>query len=540
MKTINHKLIIISSILILFYGCKEELLDTHPYNLQVVGNFYKTPDDAQKALVATYSVLNWGYYDHMIVVSEVMSDNCYGGCGAADDMRYQVWDDFDYHGFYNPSDLLWQRYWYGIYRANVLLQNIDKIDWKAAPEKKNQVIAEARFLRAHFYFDVVRLYGNVPLLDKPVDPNQMNVPQAEPEEVYKLIAQDLKFAIENLPNEKYSASFAKTNGGRATKWAAEALMGRVFLFYTGYYNKPDIAGIVTKNDVQEYLEDVIQNSGHKLLSKYSDLWLYSPTYAGECNDEVVFAIKYTYKGYGDLKQQNGAQWQIMVGIRAQKHPEYHYPFGEGWGAATVDPRLYNSYEAGDTRRDASIICWDSMKLAEPLDISDMREFTGFTWKKYCPLETPNGIRLVESMGGNYINDNFEDYADIRFADVLLMAAEIFLDTDLGKAQNYYNMVRNRAFNGNPPPKNLTNDQNGKNLIFEERRHELALEGQRYWDLLRYDGINGNFSYAKNNIETLTPFEQFFRPETKGLLPIPWGQINLMNGALKQNEGWNID
>ncbi len=315
---------------------------------------------------------------------------------------------------------------------------------------------------------------------------------------------------------------------------------RVFLYYTGYYNKSNLVELVTKNDVRVYIDDVIQNSGHKLLDNYADLWIYSPTYAGECNDEVVFTIKYTYKAFADQNQQNGAQWQIMIGIRAQKHPEYHYPFGEGWGAGTVDPRLYNSYELGDTRRDASIICWDSMKLAEPLDISDMREFTGFNWKKYCPLETPSGTRVVESLGGHYITDNFEDYADIRFSDVLLMGAELYLDADLGKAQQYYNLVRNRAFKGNAPVKTLTNDKNGKDLIFEERKHELALEGQRYWDLLRYDGLAGNLNYAKSAIETTIPYEQHFRQETKGLLPIPWGQINLMNGALKQNEGWNME
>jgi SusD family. len=114
---------------------------------------------------------------------------------------------------------------------------------------------------------------------------------------------------------------------------------------------------------------------------------------------------------------------------------------------------------------------------------------------------------------------------------------LHMDDNLSKAQGYFDKVRDRAFGDNTHNKAVTNDQAGKDLIFEERRFELALEANRYWDLLRYDGIAGNFAYAESKINTDLPYYQHFRPETQGLLGIPTNQINLEAGALVQNPGW---
>jgi starch-binding outer membrane protein, SusD/RagB family len=532
-------------ILITLYSCNKDLLDTQPYTEKVMGNYYQIPEDVYHALVAAYQVLDWGYYDHYIVVSEVLSDNCYGGCGASDDHRYQAWDDCDLTAYANPHDQLYQRYWYGINRANVILENIDAIDWSKAPLLKAQYTSETRFLRAYFYFELVKLFGHVPKIEKILDPNDPNYPpQADPEEIYKMIAEDLKFAYDSLPTVKYSTADAAVNEGRVTKWAAGALLARAFLYYTGYFNKPDLAGVITKTDARNIIDTIVINGGFKLIPNYESLWVYSTFdqhgYAGEGNAETVFAIKYTYKGFNtNLTTENpakqvGSQWQVMVGIRAQAKVKNHAPFGEGWGAGTVDPRLWNSFEPGDSRREGSIICWDSLHLKYPINKSDMREYTGLNWKKYCPLEdSASGRRLLEKLGGNYLYDNYEDFYAIRYADVLLMGAELNLDDDISKAQNYYDQVRDRAFrNDQSHRKPITRD-----MIFEERKLEFALEAQRYWDLLRYDGKAGNFTYAKNAIETTTPFVQHFRQETEGLLSFPTTQLTISNGVLKQNPGW---
>src|SRR5690606_17145366 len=151
--------------------------------------------------------------------------------------------------------------------------------------------AETRFIRAFLYFDMIRLWGHIPLLTAP---SSENIPQSDPVEVYQVIAGDLQFAIGNLPSTSYADQATATHG-RVTKWAAESLMGRVFLYYTGYYKQTDLVGMVDKSTVLGYLEDVINNGGFSLVENFAHLWPASLTnYAGEDNKETVFAIKYTY------------------------------------------------------------------------------------------------------------------------------------------------------------------------------------------------------------------------------------------------------
>jgi hypothetical protein len=217
--------------------------------------------------------------------------------------------------------------------------------------------------------------------------------------------------------------------------------------------------------------------------------------------------------------------QVMIGFRNDAVPPYY----KGWGAGPVNPKLWAAYEPGDTRRAGSIISVE----AEGLNYAAVYpQKTGFMWKKYMPMMDSK----AEDYSGDFQIDNFYDYVAIRFADVLLMGAELNLDGDLGKAQQYYDRVRDRAFLDQNHRRTLTPDAAGKKLIMDERRFELALEGHRYWDLLR-QGI----PVAKQAIDNSSSDPQFsvtFRPETKGLFQIPQQELNLSNGSLQQNPGWN--
>jgi hypothetical protein len=538
------KIIIGLTIIFTFISCGEDFLDKHPYDLKVVGNFYQTPEDALQALVAVYNSLADGEsvgsasnFDHFILLSEIASDNCFGGAGTSDDVRLMVWDKFQYYGFYNPHDGTWLRYYRAIYKANILLDNFDQIDWGGDENLAKRIESECRFLRAYFYFDLVRLFGNIPLLTEVLDVENLEVPQADPDDVYKVIAGDLKFAADNFPVVTYQ-NIPSDELGRATKWAAEALLARVFLYYTGYYNKTEIElseGTLTKADVRSYIDDVIENSGHALVDTFEYLWQYSfDKFVGEDNEETVFAVKYTYKGYGDQELFYGSRWQVMIGLRNQ----VIIPYGTGWGGATVNPKLWDAYDSLDTRRDATILNWDY--LGKVYNAVDQREYTGCTWRKYMPLTDTLGNLLVENYNGDFQIDNYFDYLVIRFSDVLLMGAELHLDDNIALAQSYFDMVRDRAYlpdNGDVSHRLSANKDN----IMEERRREFALEGLRYWDLLRYDGIAGNFTYAKSKIDS--PQEPYmwdqivFRPETQGLFQIPQTQIDLSQGFLVQNPGW---
>lgn len=527
MKQVFFSLLIL---LLLASSCKKSFLDKTPKDQQVEETFYKTPEDAFSALVSAYSVLNWEGFGNIWLASEIASDDCFGGGGISDNGQRQV-DRFEKWEDHNKVS--WKKYYAGIYRANVLLKNIELVNFGSEAALKNRYIGEARFLRAYYYFDLIRMYGHVPLLTTPVEGENYYVPQASADSVYAQIAADLKASIALLAASAASYSaIPAAEYGRVTKWAAEALLGRVFLYYTGYYGKTDLAGVYTKQQVITAIEDVITNSGYALVDDYRSLWRASAVssglpFAGQNNKESVFAIQFTNQGLGNWNQLNGNRVQVMVGLRGIDQLSYYY---KGWGAATVNPKLYNAYESTDTCRRKGAI----MAIAEEgigfAPSSDQFQYTGYFWKKYTPLV----LNRPDASGGDFQIDNFDNYAAIRFADVLLMGAELQLTSNLGKAQAWYNQVRDRAFkNDITHRKTLSGDAAGLKLLLDERRFELALEGVRYWDLLR-QGITA----AKQAIDNAGgDFTVSFRTETQGLFALPDAQVNLSNGTMVQNAGW---
>jgi hypothetical protein len=513
-------------------ACKKSFLDTQDVTTASDGNFYKTTDDAWKALVGVYDGLQrvWASGIALPVAAEVMSDNAFGGTGNSDGLGYQMIDEFD--KLRSPSDQSmfgdnWSGYYKAVYRANMLLTHLDQINWKGNDSLRMQYESETRFIRAYCYFDMVRLWGNIPLITTPTTDN---VAQASPDSVYKLIADDLQFAAAHLPATSYTSQDPATHG-RVTKWAAESLIGRVFLYYTGYYGKTDLAGTVSKAQALAYLEDVIGNGGFGLVDNFANLWPAASldNYVGEDNKETVFAIKYTYTSdyNGNV---DGNQWMVMLGIRVQSI----YPYGMGWGGATINPKLWNAYDAKDTRRSASIISI----VDEGLNFQnkkDQREYTGYYIKKYSPMADNAGKSLAEKMGAvNFQIGQFEDYVSIRYADVLLMAAEL----GSANAQTYYDNVRRRAWGSNFVQNPVTQAN-----IMNERRLEFAGEGIRYYDLLR-QGVNTAASaiaesvvLQNGGVNTQKTISAANITTTKGLVQIPNSQITLSNGVLKQNAGW---
>jgi len=548
----NIKLIAFAVVALLGSGCGDDFLSTEPITSKTDGNYYSTPAEANEALVGCYDALQliWsGDGTSLPVAADVMSDLCFGGTGAGDGEGYPMMDQFD--KTVSPADLNifegnWINYYKGIFRCNTLISKIEGVNWKGQETQKGQIEAEARFLRAFLYFDMVRMFERVPLLIKPTD---ANVPQAEPDETYTLIANDLQYAIENGKDLPYG-SIVSTDYGHADKWAAESLMARVFLYYTGYYGKNDLVGLVTKSDALAYVEDVITNGGFGLVENYSDLWpaastfaaaktgnpIDQNTYAGETNKEIVFAIKYTYTSTyapaaGQTGNTDGNGWLVMNGLRGVSWAQYGY--GNGWGANTVLPSVYQNWDTQDTRRDASI-----MAIAEEgitFDNKDQKEYTGYCTKKYIPTCDADGNSVAVGLGGvNFMIGQFQDYFSIRYADVLLMAAEL----GSPNALTYVNDVHTRA--GLTPLASVDKD-----VIFEERRVEFAFEGIRYWDLLRYDhtlnyaaskvAFTGTVVTGGTTVDKVIDGNNLIA--TRGLFQIPNNQITLSGGVLKQNSGW---
>lgn len=517
-----------------------DFLDAEPKTDITDENFYKTKADAEKAIVGCYDGLQqvWSAGVAFPVSSEICSDNTFGGTGIADSWSYQVLDEFDLsiapaeNNIFNEN---WIAYYAGIYRCNKLLSKIDQIAWNGDTEYRDYIEAQARFLRAYMYFDMVRLWENIPLITVPTEDN---VPQSPVEDVYKLIAEDLLFAS-NIESEPYSGAWAEKNDGRVNKWAAKSLLARVFLFYTGYYNEPDLVGVVSKEDVLSGLEDVISKGGYSLLTDYATLWPGSAAYkknldkdetkyAGKGNAETVFAIKYNYTSNYD-GQTDGNYWLVMFGLRQVTA----YPYSKGWGACTVENSLWSSFETNDLRRNLSIINIATEKITP--DIKDQKDYTGFSNKKYTPISTiVNGVVMdaVEALGAvNFMIGQYQDYVSIRYSDVLLMAAEL----GSSNAQSYFDEVRKRA--------GLTSKPVTIDNIMEERRHELAFEGHRFYDLLRL-GINKaaqtlatNTTVKNGGINTSKIIEASNVLKTRGFQQIPQDQIIQSNNVLKQNSGW---
>jgi len=505
-------------------------LETKPYSELNVDSFYSTKDHAYSALV--------GCYDGMQVIgglgfplmSEVMSDDCFGGTGANDGYGFQAVDEFDTSrspvdvDFYNDN---WKTYYKALYRCNVFLTKMDQIDWEGDDVLRNTYESEVRYIRAYLYFEMVRLWGNIPLLTVP---SSDNVPQANPDEVYAVIANDLAYAAENLP----ASSYTSVPNGRVTKWAAKSLLARVYMYYTGYYGKTDLVGVVSKAQALQHLEDVIASSGHGLVSDFSTLWPAASVanYAGENNKEIVFSIKYTYTSdYNG--NTDGNPWMVMFGMR-----EFSYvPYGNGWGV-TVNSKLWNAYPANDTRQAATMIgvAEESIPFTK---INNQREYTGYYNKKYSPMseldKDGNTVSVVVGLGGlGFQEGQFQDYVAIRYADVLLMAAEL----GSVNAQTYFDEVRQRAYKTNfvSIPVNQAN-------IMKERHLEFALEGIRYWDLLR-QGVSAASSEIAETTTLLSGGVSGTKTissakivATKGLSQIPNTQITLSGGVLKQNAGW---
>ncbi len=506
-------------------------LDAELYTQLTDANFYKNTNDAEAALAGCYDglqVVGGKSGFSFPLISEVMSDNCFGGGGTNDGYGSQVMDEFDLSRSPGDVDLFndnWVDYYKALYRCNVFLGKMDQIDWEGDDELRMTYESETRFIRAYLYFEMVRLWGNIPLL---TEPSTDNIPQANPDDVYTVIAEDLMFAAENLPAVAYNA----VESGHVTKWAAKSMLARVYLYYTGYYGNSDLVGLVSKTDALGHLEDVITSSGHGLVGDFSTLWpaasAVAGTYAGEDNKENVFSIKFTYTGdyNGNI---DGNRWLVMFGLRGFSS----FPYGQGWGVGTVNPGLWNAYSSNDTRRVASIIGIDEEGLGFNPD--NQREYTGYSNKKYTPMSDEDGNPATDGLGeGDFQISQFQDFVAMRYADVLLMAAEL----GSANAQSYFDQVRQRAYQDSftSIPVNQAN-------IMNERRLEFALEGIRYWDLLRQGVSTAAAEIAETTTlsDGNTPISKTITAAkiqtTNGLSQIPNTQITLSGGVLQQNAGW---
>lgn len=548
-------------------SCGSSFLDVESKTESNVDNFYSTQNDALRALIGCYD--GWrqvssnpgiGFY----VSSTVMSDETFGATGNGDGYGYQAIDSFDLAKSPSDANLYetdWSDYYAGIYRCNMLIQNESKINWNS-PSDQGRIIGECRALRAILYFDLVRWFGNIPLLTVP---STDLLEQADPAEVYAVIFDDLKFAINNIPADAYhgnnpDSEIISGTWGRITKQTAEGILARAYLYYTGYYGQQpgytdeegNSFGNITKADALEALEDVISSGYYSLVSNYTSLWVAASVFpiegepgwnpetsffVGDQNSEVMLSQNFTptqdYNGNNDSNR-----WLVMMGMRNYNANSFGLPYGKGWGACTVCPNFYNNYLAGDIRGKAAVINLKEEGIANGNDwqsaVNDWREYTGLTVKKYTPMVYGNGNPATNPDGtAGFQECNPTPWVILRYADVLLMAAEL----GSPNAQSYLDQVRARV-GLDPVAPTFEN-------IMNERRVEFAMEGLRYWDLLRQgvevlaDAImeSNNQDVLNGGADAIVTYDRSKIIATQGLSQIPQNQITLSNGKLIQNPGW---
>lgn len=550
-------LLYIIIIVLLFPGC-ESFLDTESYTKKNTGNFPSTVADADQMITAIYSTLSAAVSNSQnthFYMAELASDDRFGG-GGENDRDMQALDHL-MNSRVSRFETFWTARYQGIFRANTAIENMELVSGWESDAQRDQLLGEAHFLRALFYFELSQMFGEVPLV---IATEAENLPKSPAEVIYAQIGYDLQQAISLMPASPYNTA----TSGHATRWAAQALAARVFLFYTGYYEQASLpvagGGEISRQQVTAWLDECINDSGHDLVADFRNLWPYTNEYTakdypyasengllwvGDGNKETIFAVKFgTSVDYGDNYQLGYSnQYILHFGMRSNNGQAGTFPFGQGWGAGPVNTRLWDTWaqeEPGDVRRTASIINADTDLDDYVYGADNQMEETGLWQKKYIPVTAYNENELIPSYAilkdgapADFQLAHTQDLVLIRFADVLLMHSELS-----GNAAGL-NRVRARV---NLPPVAYSLD-----ALKKERRWELAFEGLRYFDLMRWHDAAEKLAAQEGvpikNKGVDTQMKGFgggysARFEaTGGFWPIPESQITLSEGVLTQNKGW---
>jgi hypothetical protein len=523
-------LYIVASLVLIFAGssCSKSFLELEPMTGQTEANYYKTESQAFLALTAVYdaySVQNWQFVP---VMSDIYSDDAFcGGSDVSDMSQWQDMEMFKMNAENNSASDLWNRCYSGIYRANLYLEKQDGIDW-VTEGLKARYEGECKFLRAYFYWDLVRHYGWVPVFTT-VLPNvedYKSVPQSTPNEVFTLIAKDLLDAVAVLP-----ANFTANEAGRITKGAAQALIARIYLYHTGMSVIPELGltaqhwsdGTTTidKAYVQTALDNIITGGRYTLVPSYANLF----SWTNQNNPESILEIQYSEKA----KSGDWGGWNIN-GNFSCVWLSVRNPIGDnnaifpGWSFDIPSWSLQNEFESGDPRKDVTI--YDANAKLTSYTHAFMN--TGLFNRKFMALNA-----FIGSGGDN--SHNFpRNFMDIRYADVLLMAAEVWLLDNATKALGYFNQVRTRSLGAGAALTSLDIDK-----IYHERRVEFGGEGSRKWDLLRrgltYAGTKINASFVvPGGIPNPADFTaRTFKANSWGMFPIPANEIRNVNAGVRK-------
>lgn len=479
-------------------SCSDEFVSPKPQYSIDSENYFNSKADYENALVAAYDLLQSTYANALL--GEIASDNTLaGGESPTDVIGWQQVDDMIHTPVNSNLRDIWNWMFAGVQRANYILEFQNKTNF----EGKTQLLAETHFLRAYYQFELVKWFGGIPMKGdarfKVGD--EKTVPRSSVQEVYASIEADLIFAAANL-------SPTASQKGRVTKGAAQALLGKAYL----YQNKFAQAAAS--------LDAVIGSGKYTLQTDFDAMF----EMAGENGPESVFEVQYTDVEGAAFTCLQCSEGNVAVGFSGIRN--YSGPlFSSGFSFNIPTQEGADAFEAGDKRKDVTILdiaAWAAANTSydngKGVIFGKGNEDTGYFNRKYLPRK-----RSAEAQGDlNLTNPN--NYRAIRYADVLLMAAEAYSrgGIDDTKAKNYLNQVRRRAFG------DLNHDISVSgaaltDFILAERRVELFGEGHRFFDLVRTGKAVGKIPGFKAN--------------KNELFPLPIEEIQFANGNWQQNPGY---
>lgn len=505
MKAIYFKMAVLSLLILSQISCREDLLEVEPVNEYLSSNFFVTEDQVFSALVAAYDPVGWsmayGHWISYIMFSEIRSDNANAGGDPSnnDQPDWQSFDDFTTTNTNAVVQPIYRRNYVGIFRANTVIEQA-KVESPLVDRYK----AEAKFLRAFYHFELFKHFGPIPVVTNLLAPGDVDLSRNTLDEVFTQITTDLQEAAELLP-----VTISAGETGRATKGAALALLGKAYIYWADMKN--DDAALF--DIAATHLQEVVNFGTYQLMDDYQALFQYNVKNPIESVFEVQHNNLYT-SDWSWFEGIDGNGVVQLCGIRGlcDDHPDYQ----AGWGFLLPTESLYDHfYEDDGYRRDVAIATEAELEEesgCDPaVDATDNNplDYTGYFQEKYANFKAYQGNNV--NGGDPNLTKDANTYV-IRYADVLLMLAEALVrgSGSDGDAMMYIDMVRERAAG---PGDNMGNFRTAQqvmtdegisllDLIWYERRAEFALEGDRWYDLVRsgranadlFDGPRaGNFS-----------------------------------------------
>lgn len=501
-RNINYPFFLLLTAAVGLGSCSDDFLNPDPRGTLMEETYYSNPDEAFAGLVSVYDPIGWQTavsYFNFGAVNAASDDHVAGGGGPNDMETWQRWSNYTLTETQGPQQDYWERNFTGVSRANIFIMKVEEGIPGLSEALAARYVAEAKTLRGYYYFDLVRLFRNIPFYTEPLTTDNMREQtQVTPDVVYAQIEQDLKDAIAILPATVPTA----TEGGRMTKGAAQALLGKVYLYQQKW------------NEAAAQFAEVngapggTSQYGYKLLDNFEDIFRPDNKFHSEAILEIVCSQggARTWDHWG---QFYGNVATTMFGPRGYSGPLYY----SGWSFCPVTQDLYDLMLT-DPRFDATIADLKSLEENGEAQYEKGYMNTGYFIQKFAPL-----VEFAATSGVRELNYP-QNYIEMRLADTYLMEAEALLESGQGggpgtRAYELLNAVRDRV---GLTPITATLDN-----IFLERRKELATEGHRWYDLVR----SGRAPAALGG--------RGFVAGKHEILPIPYNE--LLNTKLVQHEAY---